>query len=156
VPQLSDVFDDLIPARIAAVIASDRRFAYFGNSAFAIRLLRLDKKIVSGMPINLRRVANILDTAATLFQEFCDRFSKYGDKTLTLSRTGRRGAGVFLMPVPQARRSSRQNHFFTVRVQTPVVADLYCVPRPSLLLEFFRCPSRSALRRMVRQSRPFG
>jgi hypothetical protein len=62
---MSDVFDDLIPARIAAVIESDRRFAYFGNSAFAIRLLRLHKKIVSGMPINLRRVANILDTAAT-------------------------------------------------------------------------------------------
>jgi hypothetical protein len=88
VPQLSDVFDDLIPARIAAVIASDRRFAYFGNSVFAIRLLRLDKKIVSGMPINLRRLANILDTAATLFQEFCDRFSKYGDKTLTLFADG--------------------------------------------------------------------
>jgi hypothetical protein len=47
---MSDVFDDLIPARIAAVIESDRRFAYFGNSAFAIRLLRLHKKIVSGMP----------------------------------------------------------------------------------------------------------
>jgi hypothetical protein len=49
---MSDVFDEVItrqsplndPARIAAVIASDRKFAYFGTSAFAIRLLRLDQK----------------------------------------------------------------------------------------------------------------
>ena len=47
---MPDVFDEAIsrqsapndPARIAAVIASDQRFAYFGTSAFAIRLLRLD------------------------------------------------------------------------------------------------------------------
>jgi hypothetical protein len=64
------------PARVGAVIASDRRFAYFGTSAFAIRLLRLDKKIASGMPMSLRRVANILNPDAMLFQEFCDRFSK--------------------------------------------------------------------------------
>jgi hypothetical protein len=46
---MSDVFDDLIdlqsspndPVRIAAVITSDQRFAYFGSAAFAIRLLRL-------------------------------------------------------------------------------------------------------------------
>jgi hypothetical protein len=72
------------------VIASDRRFAYFGTSAFAIRLLRLDQKIGSGMPLN---------TDATLFREFCDRLSKYGDKTVTpfRGRAGGRGAG-FLRP----------------------------------------------------------
>jgi hypothetical protein len=48
-----------------------------------VRLLRLDQKIVSGVPMSLKRVAN-LNTDATLFQEFCDRFSRYGDKTLTL------------------------------------------------------------------------
>jgi hypothetical protein len=92
---MSDVFDDLInrqspndPARIAAVISADRRFSYFGTSAFAIRLLRLDQKIVSGVPMNLKRVANILNTDAMLFQEFCDRLSKYGDKTLTLFADG--------------------------------------------------------------------
>jgi hypothetical protein len=45
---MSDVFDNLInrqspsndPARIAAVVASDRRFAYFGTAAFTVRLLR--------------------------------------------------------------------------------------------------------------------
>jgi hypothetical protein len=68
--------------------AADQRFAYFGTSAFAIRLLRLDKKIASGMPMSLRRVANILNTDAGLFQEFCDRLSKYGDKTLTLFADG--------------------------------------------------------------------
>jgi hypothetical protein len=82
---MSDAFDDLIdrqsppndPARIAAVIASDPRFAYF------------DQKIVGGVPMTLKRVANILNTDATLFQEFRDRFSKYGDRTLTLFADGR-------------------------------------------------------------------
>jgi hypothetical protein len=76
------------PARIAAVIASDERFAYFGTNAFTIRLLRLDQKIVSGVPMSLKRVANILGTDAMLFQEFCDRFSKYGDKTVILFADG--------------------------------------------------------------------
>jgi hypothetical protein len=43
---MSDAFDNLIdrqsppddPARVPAVVASDQRFAYFGTSAFAIRL----------------------------------------------------------------------------------------------------------------------
>ena len=50
------------------------------------------------MPMSLRRVANILNTDAILFQEFCDRFTKYGDKTVTLfaDRGGGRDAGVFL------------------------------------------------------------
>jgi hypothetical protein len=80
---MSDVFDDVIdrqspndPARIAAVIAADQRFAYFGTSAFTVRLLRLDQKIASGVPMSLKRVANIIGTGATLFQEFCDRFSR--------------------------------------------------------------------------------
>ena len=30
-------------ARVAAVVASDFRFAYFGTAAFAVRLLRLDQ-----------------------------------------------------------------------------------------------------------------
>jgi hypothetical protein len=95
---MSDVSDQAIshlsltndPARIAAVVSSDQRFAYFGTAAFAIRLLRLDQKIASGVPMSLRRVANILGTDAMLFQEFTDRFSKYGDRTLCCSRTGRR------------------------------------------------------------------
>jgi hypothetical protein len=41
-------------------------------------LLRLDQKIASGIPMSLRRVANILNTDAMLFQEFCDRLSQYG------------------------------------------------------------------------------
>jgi hypothetical protein len=101
---MSDVFDDLInrqpppndPARVALVIASDERYAYFGTSAFAIRLLRLDQKIVSGVPMSLRHVANVLGTDAMLFQEFCDRFSKYDDRTADAvrGRAGGRGAGV--------------------------------------------------------------
>jgi hypothetical protein len=93
---MSDVFDEAIdrqsppndPARIAAVIASDERFAHFGTAAFAIRLSRLDQKIVSGVPMSLRRLANILNTDAMLFQAFCDRLSRYGDKTLTLFADG--------------------------------------------------------------------
>jgi hypothetical protein len=52
---MSDVFDGIIDrqgspadvARIAAVIASDFRFAYFGTAAFAVRLLRLDQKLMA-------------------------------------------------------------------------------------------------------------
>jgi hypothetical protein len=46
-------------ARTGAVIASNRRFEYFGTAAFAGRLLRLDQEIVSGVPMSLKRVANI-------------------------------------------------------------------------------------------------
>jgi prepilin-type processing-associated H-X9-DG protein len=93
---MSDAFDDLIdrqspthdPARIAAVVASDSRFAYFGTLAFAVRLLRLDQKIASGVPMSLKREGDVLNTDAMLFQEFCDRFSRYGDKTMTLFADG--------------------------------------------------------------------
>ena len=64
------------------MIPPDRGFAYFGTAAFTVRLLRLDQKIASGMPMSLKRVANILNTDAMLFQEFCDRLSEYGDKTV--------------------------------------------------------------------------
>jgi hypothetical protein len=36
-------------ARIATVIAADRRFEYFGTAAFAERLLRLDQKLLDGV-----------------------------------------------------------------------------------------------------------
>jgi len=52
---MSEVFDDIIDretdvARIAAIVASDFRFAYFGTAAFAVRLLRLDQKLMEGHP----------------------------------------------------------------------------------------------------------
>jgi hypothetical protein len=47
-----------------------------------VALLRPDQKIVSGVPMTLKRMANVLNTDAMLLQEFCDRLSKYGDKTL--------------------------------------------------------------------------
>jgi hypothetical protein len=94
---MSDVFDDAIdrqsppndPARVAAVIESDPRFAYFGTAAFAVRLQRLDQKIVSGVPMSLKRMANVLDVDAILLQEFTDKFVKYGDKTVTLFADGK-------------------------------------------------------------------
>jgi hypothetical protein len=52
-------------------------------------MTRLDKKIASGMPMSLRRIANVLSVDATLFQQFCDRLSKYGDKTMVLFANGR-------------------------------------------------------------------
>jgi len=53
---MPDVFDEAISrpsppndlVRIAAVIASDQRFAYFGTASFTVRLLRLDQKICGG------------------------------------------------------------------------------------------------------------
>jgi hypothetical protein len=66
---MSDV-DDIIDlqasradaARVAAVIASDFSFAYFGTAAFAVRLLRLDQKLADGIPMNPRRMSNVLNT----------------------------------------------------------------------------------------------
>jgi hypothetical protein len=104
---MSDVLDDLIdrqsppndPARIAAVVASEARFAYFVTAAFTVRLQWLDQKIAGGVPMSLKRVANVLNTDAMVFQAFCERLSKYGDKTLTLFADGRgRGAGVWRAP----------------------------------------------------------
>jgi hypothetical protein len=43
----------------------------------------------SGVPMTLRRIANVLSVDATLFQQFCDRLSKYGDKTMVLFADGR-------------------------------------------------------------------
>ena len=66
-PQMSEVFDDIIDretdvARIAVVVASDFRLAYFGTAAFVVRLLRLDQKLMDGIPMNPRRMANTLNT----------------------------------------------------------------------------------------------
>ena len=38
--------------------------------------------------MTLKRVANVLGTDAMLFQEFCDRLSRYGDETATLFADG--------------------------------------------------------------------
>jgi hypothetical protein len=76
------------PARVAGVVPFDSRFAYFGTAAFAVGLLRLDQKTARGVPMSLKRVANVLDTDTALFQEFCDRLSAYGDRTLLLFAGG--------------------------------------------------------------------
>ena len=39
--------------------------------------------------MTLKRMANVLNTDAKLFQEFCDRFSRYGDESLVLYADGR-------------------------------------------------------------------
>jgi hypothetical protein len=72
-PQKSEVFDDIIDretdvARIAAIVASDFRFAYFGTAAFAVRLLRLDQKLMDGIPMNPRRMANLLNVTPELLR----------------------------------------------------------------------------------------
>jgi hypothetical protein len=67
---MSDVFGDTTDreaspanvARIAAAVASDFRFTYFGIGAFAVRLLRLDQKLADGIPMNPHRMANTLNT----------------------------------------------------------------------------------------------
>jgi hypothetical protein len=94
---MSEVFDDLIDrqgspadvARIAAIVASDFRFAYFGTAAFAVRLLRLDHKLMDGIPMNPRRLANVLNTKPELLREFCGHLTKPGDETVVLFADGR-------------------------------------------------------------------
>jgi hypothetical protein len=65
---MSDVFEDIIDreaspadvARVATLVASDFRFAYFGTAAFAVRLLRLGQKLADGVPMSARRMGNVL------------------------------------------------------------------------------------------------
>jgi hypothetical protein len=64
---MSEMFDDLVDrqaspdvvARVAAIVASDFRFACFGTAAFAVRLLRLYQKLMDGIPMNPRRMATL-------------------------------------------------------------------------------------------------
>jgi hypothetical protein len=76
-------------ARIAAVVASDFRFAYFGTAAFAVRLLRLDQRLADGSLMNPRRMANVLNTKPELLREFCGHLAKPGDETVTLFAYGK-------------------------------------------------------------------
>jgi hypothetical protein len=84
---MSDVFDEAIdrqsppndPARIAAVIASDPKFVYFGTAAFAVRLLRLDQKIASG-------VADVIAAHGEHPQHCCFRNSPIGFRSTATRR----------------------------------------------------------------------
>jgi hypothetical protein len=71
-------------ARVAAVIASDSRFAIFATSLFAVRLLRLDAKLAIGTPMSPRRMSNILDVELGLLQELIAIVAKPGAETCTL------------------------------------------------------------------------
>jgi hypothetical protein len=92
-----DAFDTLIgrqspladAARIAAVTASDFRFGYFGTAAFAALLLRLDQKLIDGIPMNPRRMANVLNTKPELLREFCGHLIAPGDETVVLYADGK-------------------------------------------------------------------
>jgi hypothetical protein len=63
--------------------------SHVGTAAFAVALLRLDQKIVSGVPMTLKRMAKMLNTDAMLLQKFRDRFAKCGDKAFTIYADGR-------------------------------------------------------------------
>jgi hypothetical protein len=94
---MSDVDDDIIDrqgspaelARIAAVIKAEPRFECFGTAAFAVRLLRLDQKLADGLPMNPRRMSNILNTKPELLQEFCGHLIAPGDETVVLFADGK-------------------------------------------------------------------
>jgi hypothetical protein len=75
-------------ARIAAVVASDCRFAYFGTAAFAVRQLRLDQKLMDGIPMNPGRLSNMLNVEPELLREFLVHLSKPDDETVTLYADG--------------------------------------------------------------------
>jgi hypothetical protein len=64
--------------RVAAVVASDVRFVYFGSAAFATRV-----------PMNPRRIANVLNTKPELLREFCGHLVKPGDETAVLFADGK-------------------------------------------------------------------
>ena len=76
-------------ARIAAVVASDFRFTYFGIAACAVRMLRLNQKLMDGVPMNPQRMANLLNVTDGLLREVLARLSKPDDETVTLFADGR-------------------------------------------------------------------
>jgi hypothetical protein len=51
------------------------------RAAFAVRLLRLDQKLMDGIPMNPRRLANVLILKPELLREFCGHLTKPGDET---------------------------------------------------------------------------
>ena len=54
-----------------------------------MRLQRLDQKLADGMPMNPRRMSNILNTKTELLQEFCGHLIAPGDETVVLFADGR-------------------------------------------------------------------
>jgi hypothetical protein len=81
---LTDKHHPAMRRGIAAVVASDFRFAYFG-----VRLLRLDQKLADGIPMNPRRMANVLNTKPELLREFCGHLIAPGDETVVLYADGK-------------------------------------------------------------------
>jgi hypothetical protein len=54
-----------------------------------VRLLRLDQKFIDGVPMNPRRMANVLNTKPELLREFCGHLIAPGEKTVVLYADGR-------------------------------------------------------------------
>jgi hypothetical protein len=51
--------------------------------------LRLDQKLADGIPMNPRRLANVLNTKPELLWEFCGHLIAPGDETVVLFADGR-------------------------------------------------------------------
>jgi hypothetical protein len=56
---------------------------------FAVWLLRLDQKLIDGIPMNPRRMANVLNTKPELLRKICGHLAKQGDETVVLFADGR-------------------------------------------------------------------
>ena len=54
-----------------------------------MRLLRLDQKLIDCIPMNPRRMSNVLNTKPELLREFCGHLIAPGDETVTLYADGR-------------------------------------------------------------------
>ena len=54
-----------------------------------VRLLRLDQKLADGIPMNPRRMANVLNTKPELLREFCGHLIAPGDETVVLYADGK-------------------------------------------------------------------
>ena len=51
-------------------------------------MLPLDQKLADGIPMNPRRMANVLNTKPELVQEFCGRLIAQGDEMVVPDRAG--------------------------------------------------------------------
>ncbi len=129
---MSDVFDDIIDrqaspadmAPIAAIVASDFRFAYFGTAAFAVRIAAARSETCRRHPDEPAQVGEHPEKPE-LLRKFCDHLAKPGDETVVLLVDGRgdRDSGV----LRHFRRTAHGTTEYCEGPQANSCGHWYCV-----------------------------
>jgi hypothetical protein len=96
---------------------------------FAVWLLRLDQKLMDSIPMNPRRMANLLNVTPELLREFLAHLSKPDDGTVTLCADGR-AVRYRLFEPPGAQTSVPRNYRYFNKPLIEVNLVFSFVPRP--------------------------